>query len=283
VAPFLLSLREGLEAALVIGILLGAVRRLQPGDPRPARAIWLGSAAAAIVCVLLAVVLNSLSADLTGTAQAAFEGVTLLLAAGLLTWMIFWMQGQGKRMSTQLSGEVRRAVAGESRAPVASLSALTSIAFLAVLREGVELALFLAAAAFATGGGATIAGALLGLAAAAGLGGLLFAGTLRLSIGRFFQVTSVLLILFAAGMAAYGVHELVEGGLLPGIVTPLWNTDGLLSEHSPAGQFLEALFGYHSDPSLAEVTTYILYYAVVGVALLIRWERRQRAASPAAR
>ncbi len=273
-AAFVLSLREGLEAALIIGILLSALRRSMAGT----RPVWLGVGLAVLASAVFAAGLSWLGLTLSGPREAIFEGITLVGAAIILVWMIFWMQEHSRGLRSHLTGEVERAT-GLGTAGMGEANAvrwgLVSVAFLAVLREGLELALFLAAALFATSAAQTVAGALIGLAVAAGLGALLFAGTVRLSLPRFFQVTSLLLILFAAGMAARGAHELVEAGLLPGLIDPIWNSAHILSEGSPLGQLVVALFGYSSDPSLTELLAYVGFLVIVGLGLA--W-RRARAA-----
>jgi high-affinity iron transporter len=141
------------------------------------------------------------------------------------------------------------------------------LAFLAVVREGIELALFLTATGFVVRAGQTLIGGLLGLAAAIVLGWLLFSATLRLALRRFFQVTGVLLILFAAGLVAHGVHEFNEAGGIPSVVAQVWNVNPWLDENSTLGSILKALFGYNGNPSLTEVLAYLAYFALVSVAL----------------
>jgi high-affinity iron transporter len=146
-----------------------------------------------------------------------------------------------------------------------------------VFREGVETALFLSAAAFASPGEGTLAGALLGLAVAALLGYLVYASTVRLNVRAFFNVTSVLLLLFAAGLLSHGIHEFQEAGLLPTLNSQVWDTNQLLDEASPAGELLKALFGYNSNPSLEEVAGYLAYWAVT--LLGVRWWMQRRFAT----
>ncbi len=185
----------------------------------------------------------------------------MLLAAGVLTWMIFWMRAQASTMQVELQANVKHAAqSGGGRA-------LFMIAFLAVMREGIELALFLTAAAAASTQQQTLMGALLGLAGAVVLGWMLFATTLRLNLQRFFQVTGVLLILFAAGLVAHGVHEFNEIGWIPAVVEHLWDINPILNETSTLGLMLKALFGYNGNPSLTEIIAYFLYLATVMLGL----------------
>jgi len=141
--------------------------------------------------------------------------------------------------------------------------ALFGLAFLAVVREGIELALFLTAATFASDAQSTILGTLLGLGVAILLGWGLFASTVRLDLRRFFQVTGFLLILFAAGLVAHGVHEFNEVGWIPSIVEHVWDANPILDENSTLGSLLKALFGYNGNPSLTEVLAYFAYFILI--------------------
>jgi high-affinity iron transporter len=264
----LLSLREGLEAALVIGIVLGALRKFNHTQLSPI--VWMGALVAGAASVATALILNFLDASLEGPSEMIFEGVTLFLAAAVLTWMIFWMARQSRNIKGELEAGVRRATSRSGK------SALFFLAFISVLREGVELALFLTASALATSVNQTILGALLGLAGAAILGWALFATTLRLNLKRFFQITGVLLILFAAGLVASGMHEFIEVGWVPAVIEHVWNLNPLLNENSTVGQILKTLFGYNATPSLTEALAYIAYFAAIGLSL------RRTAASLAA-
>jgi high-affinity iron transporter len=254
-ASYLLSLREGIEAALIVGIVLGALRQIRREDLKPI--VWLGVLSAAGISLVTAILLNLLGLSLEGAAELIFEGLTMILAAILLTWMIFWMSRVGRALKSRLEADVQRA------AHIRSKRALFLVAFVAVLREGVELALFLTATLFASDAAQTIVGAFLGLGTAFLLGWSLFATTVRLDLRRFFQVTGVLLILFAAGLVAHAVHELNEVGWIPAIIEHVWDMNHILNEKSLLGQFLTALFGYNGNPSLTEVFAYSLYFIVV--------------------
>ena len=140
------------------------------------------------------------------------------------------------------------------------------MAFLAVVREGIETALFLSAAVFASSPLQTWTGGLVGLVAAVVVGWLLFAASVRLDVRHFFQVTGVLLIVFAAGLVAHGVHEFQEAGLLPILVEHVWDINLLLNEKGTLGSILNSLFGYNGNPSLIEVLSYVGYYVVIGLA-----------------
>lgn len=260
-AAALITLREGLEAALIIGIVLGYLRRIEYTGAR--RFVWSGVLAAVVASLGVAAGIQSIGLRLEGAPEQLFEGATMFLAVGVLTWMIFWMRYQARLMKTSLESDVQAAVeTGNNRV-------LAALAFLAVFREGVETALFLSAAAFASDGSGTLIGSVLGLLAALALGYLLYASSARVNIQIFFNATSALLLLFAAGLLAHGVHEFQEAGLIPTLNAELWNTNHLLNERSATGELLKALFGYNGNPSFEEVAAYLLYWVATLVGL--RW------------
>lgn len=255
-----LALREGLEATLLVGITVGVLRRLGKQELR--RLVWIGVGAAIVVSLVAAFALQAVGARLEGASEAAFEAATMLLAAGVLTWMILWMQRQGRHVRIALEADVETAVQRNQRIGI------LLIAFTAVLREGVETALFLTAAAMTTDATEILTGALLGLTAAVGLGCALYAATLRLNLHRFFQITGILLMFFAAGLVAHAVHELNEIGLIPSLIAPLWDLNHVIDDASALGEAFKALFGYNADPSLTEALAYLTYFALLGTALL---------------
>lgn len=249
---FLLSLREGLEIALLMGIVLGTISKFQ--RPELLRQAWFGAGSAAVASLGVAIFLHYIGASLEGRSEQIFEGLTMLMAAGVLTWMIFWMQRQSWYIKTQIETDVRQATLNRGG------RAMFILAFLIVVREGIELSLFLTASAMASGGVQTILGALVGLVVAAILGWVLFATSIRLDVRVFFRVTSVLLIFFAAGLVAHGVHELNEAGLIPTIMEPVWDTSKLLGDEAGIGLLLKTLFGYNANPSLTEILAYFGFF-----------------------
>src|SRR3989304_295881 len=272
VAALLIAFREGLEAALVVGITLGYLRRVRL--VRQSRYIWMGVMAAVLASVLRAAGFQLVGLELEGRSEQLFEAGTMFLAVGVLTWMIFWMRYQARPMGGALERDVQQAISkGQNWG-------LVAVAFVAVFREGVETALFLSAAAFAGQAAGTLIGAILGLALAASIGLLIYTSSVRLNVKLFFQVTGALLLLFAAGMLAHGVHELQETGLVPTLIEQLWDTNSILDERSPLGEALKALVGYNGNPSVEEVIAYGAYWflALVGV----RWwvERKTAQAEP---
>lgn len=258
---YVLALREGLEAALIIGIVIGALRKINRSELN--NVVWVGLSSAAVISFLVAIILQSLGASLVGGVEMVFEGLTMLLAAGVLTWMIFWMQHQARYIKTDLEAGVRQATLQAGR------QALFLLAFTAVLREGIELALFLTATAMASDAWQVLFGSLLGLGTSALLGWSLFASIVKLDLRRFFQITGILLILFAAGLVAHSVHEFNQLGWIPALVDHVWDINLILGENTLLGSVLKALFGYNADPSLTEVMAYFGYFAVIGIGL--RW------------
>ena len=257
---YLLSLREGLEAALIIGIVLGALQKIRRTDL--ASTVWLGTFLAVVISILTAFLLTTLGLSLEGKAEEIYEGITMLVAAGLLTWMIFWMSRQARTLKAELEAGVNKAAAGKT--------SLFWLAFIAVVREGVELALFITAAFFAGSSEdlgvntiQTLTGVVLGLGTSILLGWSLFASTVRLDLRRFFQVTGFILILFAAGLVAHGIHEFNEVGWIPPIIEHVWDVNAILDEKSIAGELLKALFGYNGNPSLTEMQAYAAYFLAV--------------------
>lgn len=276
---YLLSLREGLEAALIIGIVLGAVNKIRRNDLTPA--VWLGTWSAVAVSILTALILTSVGMSLEDEAEEIFEGVTMLIAAGILTWMIFWMGKQARFLKGELEAGVSKAAASTGK------GAVFGLAFMAVVREGIELAIFITAAFFASDQGEgsaslvqTLAGTILGIGTAALLGWTIFATTVRLDLRRFFQVTGILLILFAAGLVAHGVHEFNEVGIIPAVIEHVWDVNTVIDETSLTGELLKTLFGYNGNPSLTEVLAYLAY--LITVSILWRRENTATAKAPAA-
>lgn len=255
IAALLITLREGLEAALIVGVVLSVLRKLGQSDRT--RPVWWGVLAAVGTSLVAGLALNALGVAFEGRGEEIFEGVAMLLAAAVLTWMIFWMLRQGRQVQVELESDVRQAVRG------GNAWALFSLAFVAVVREGIETVLFLTAAAFNASPVQTLVGGALGLVIAIALGWLMFAAGKRIDVRAFFRVTGFLLILFAAGLFAHGVHELQEAAILPTIVGHVWDVNPLLNENGTVGTFLKALFGYNGNPSLLEVIVYVAYLTAV--------------------
>jgi high-affinity iron transporter len=269
-STFLVTLREGAEAALIVAIAFTYLRSL--GRLDQARWLWGGAGAAVVAAAAAGVALHLTIGTLEGRAEEVVEGVVALTAVALLTWMVFWMAARAARLRPLLEGKVTAAVGGGGWA-------LAAVGFVAVLREGLETALFLIAAGSGAGGAAHWLGGLGGLAAAAIIGFAVYRGGRRLDLGLFFRVTAVLIVLFAAGLVAKGVHEFQEAGLLPALLDPVWD----LGFGDPGGgvgaRVASEVFGWTPSPSLLQVLAYWAY--LLPVALAFRSRTRRSAASPA--
>lgn len=252
IPALLLALREAVEAALVIGVVLGALQKAERTEWN--RVVWLGAGTAVLMSAAVALGLNALRLSLVGPWEPVFEGLMMFLAAGILTWMIIWMFRQGRNEGGRLAAGAMDAVLRGGGA------ALFLLAFTAVLREGIELAIFLLAAVPGADGAQVALGAGLGIMLAALAGAVVFAFALRLDARRFFLVTGIFLILFAAGLTGRGVHEMNEVGVIPAVVNHVWDSNTVVAQDSAVGGILQALFGYNAEPSLTEVIAYAGYF-----------------------
>ncbi|MEE8353140.1 MAG: iron uptake transporter permease EfeU [Dehalococcoidales bacterium] len=253
-SSFLITLREGLEAALIIGIILAYLAR---SDNRQAfKQVWLGTGLAVFVSLIAGAVILIVAGELSGRAEEVFEGIAMFLAAGVLTWMIFWMRKQAVGIRGHLQSQVQSALA------TGSSFGLLALTFIVVVREGVETALFLFATTRVEGSAVLSAvGGILGLTVAVVIGYGLYRGASRLNLRVFFNVTSLILIVFAAGLLAHGIHEFQEAGIIPIVVEHVWDINHILPEKETAGRFLTAIVGYNGNPSLIEVVGYVVYLA----------------------
>jgi len=253
ISALFLSLREGVEMALVVGIVLAYLGQVGARGAR--KWVWAGAVAAAAVSLLALGILNGLNAEFEGTTEQIFEGTTMLLATIFLTWMVFWML----RNARYLKAELQRGVQGVLERGGAAWG-LFFLVFFAVVREGVELALLL----FAAPGEGKLIGAMVGLALAVAIGLLIYAFGRRVDLRTFFSVTTVILILFAGGLFAHAAHEFAEAGPLAAVEGPkLWSTKGVLPDDSGLGSILRAFLGYQDEPTVLEVVAYIGYFVVV--------------------
>jgi high-affinity iron transporter len=267
IQSFIILFRETLEAALVIGIVLGYLVRT--GQNEYKKSVYLGLAAGIAASVLGAFGFQLLAGGFSGRAEQIFEGITMLAGAILLTTLIIWVIRKSAK-AAELEHKVADRIDGPRRA------GLFLLIFFAVLREGIESVIFLSAARFASGQH-NLLGAGLGLAAAVVLGFLLFRGSLRINLRSFFTVTNILLILFAAGLVAGGMHELQEAGVFPILVEHVWDINPsaagdsypVLHENGLLGSIAKGLFGYNGNPSLLEVVSYLVYLIAVSSVWLL--------------
>jgi high-affinity iron transporter len=262
-------LREGLEAALVVAIVLAYLKRL--GREDAFGRVWGGTALAGVVALLAGIVVFAAVGNLEGDAEAITEGIVAFLAASVLTWMIFWMARQARFIKGHLHAKIDAALTSGSAV------GLAAIAFFAVLREGLESSLFLVSTTVGEHSNVQeLLGGLIGLVGAAGIGYLVYKGSRRFNLRLFFRVTGALIILFAAGLVAKGVHEFQEVGLIPTISEHLWNV-GSVAVLDPArswfAELLGSLFGWSPSPSLEMVVVYVLFLVPAGTAFLAQTKK----------
>ena len=270
-ANYLIGLREGLEAALIVAILVAYLVKI--GERRALPRLWLGVALAVALSLAIGGFLQASSHSMSFTAQEAFGGVMSLLAAGLITWMIFWMAGHAHQLKHHLHGEVDRALTG-------SVWMLTFIAFMAVAREGVETALFLWAGIRASGTStAPIIGATLGLATSVVIGVLIYRGALRLNLSRLFTWTGLALIVVAAGVLSYGIHDLQEAGILPGLHNLAFDVSETIPSTSWYGTLLKGTVNFSPQTTWLQFVAW-WSYLIPTLLLYLRAVRRRTTPSP---
>jgi high-affinity iron transporter len=273
VGNFLIGLREGLEAALVVSILVAFLVRTDRRAVLPK--VWLGVGIAVAVSAGVTVALALAQQQLTFEAQEAFGGGLSIIAVGFVTWMIFWMRKAARSISAELQGRMEQAVAMGSTAVVV-------MAALAVGREGLETALFFFSAAQAAGETTQpLIGFLLGIAVAVVLAYLIYRGAVRLNLGRFFTITGVLLVFVAAGILGYGVHDLQEAGVLPGLTTLAFDVSAAVPPDSWYGTLLKGIFNFSPQTTVLEAVVWVAYVAVV-LTLFLRPQRSARPTTSAA-
>ena len=271
----LTGLREGVEAALIISIILAYLAKT--GNRRHFSRIFVGAGLATGLSVVLGLVLWVSFGGLKSPYEQIFEGLTMLLAAGVVTWMLFWMRRQAASVKGDLQAAVDRALDD------GSATALAVLAFIAVIREGIETSLFLVGQAASAAEGAiwVLVGALAGLGVATLLGVGFYHGSRRLDLGSFFRWTGIALVFIAAGLVSKAVHEFIEIGLITLGTQTLFDLSAILPHDGTnvVGQFLRALFGYTATP---EATTFVVWltYVVVVLTLYLRPIKRSSTPTP---
>ena len=252
---FIIALREGLEASLIVGILVAYIIKT---DRRSLlKPLWLGVAGAVIASLGLGALLSFTSAELTPRQNQLFAGTTSLIAVALVTWMVFWMKRTARFLKTELHGKVDNAL-------TAGPLTLAGVAFFAVIREGLETALFIYAN-FRTVSGTTSAaiGLVLGFAISISLGWAIFKSAIEMNLSKFFTYTGIGLIVVAAGVLAYGIHEFQELGWLPGPNAFAWDTTSWMTKNSIAGAVLGGTVGFDTTTSWFQFGAWALYLIAV--------------------
>ena len=255
-SALLIVFREVIEAGLIVGIVLAATQ----GVPKRGRAVSSGVLAGVLGACLVAAFAGELAALFQGNGQELFNASILLLAVTMLTWHNVWMASHGREMARELKAAGHDVVTGKR-----TLAALGVVVGVAVLREGSEVVLFLygIAAQGGTTNAALLAGGALGLAAGAAVSALMYFGLLTIPAGRLFQVTSGLITLLAAGMAAQAVLFLQNGGYINAMTGTIWDTSWLLKEDSLPGRLLHTLIGYVEAPDGAQILAYLATIAAI--------------------
>ncbi|PIT86536.1 MAG: high-affinity iron transporter [Candidatus Magasanikbacteria bacterium CG10_big_fil_rev_8_21_14_0_10_43_6] len=262
IAALIITLRETLEATLVTSIVFGYLKKTKQEQYK--KYVWAGIVSAIMVSLLGAWVFTAIAGGFQGRSEELFEGVTMLVGAALLTTMILWMLRQKGRIGA-LKERISSTVDNAKRAE------LFGLVFFSVLREGIETVIFLNAVLIASEGHAVLGGAL-GIGIALLLGYALYKESLKLNIKKFFAISGVILILFAAGLVAHGIHEFQEAGVIPVVAEHIWDINPVVEEegvypvmheNGAIGGILKGLFGYNGNPNLLEVLGYVLYLGVI--------------------
>jgi high-affinity iron transporter len=288
IATLLIGLREGLEAALVVGVLLAYVNRIGRRDA--ARKIWLGVAAAILLSLVLGAVLTFGAYGLSFTAQEAIGGILSLVAVAMVTWMVFWMLKMSRGISAELRGQVDRAIGGSGWG-------LAAVGFVSVAREGLETALFIWATTRASDVSPLLGflAAVSGILVAVVIGWALFRGLVRIDLAVFFRWSGVLLIVFAAGVLAYAIHDLQEAGFLPGpfaaapagagAFVASWYGDAawafriphIIAPDGVLGVLLKGTIGFSPEMTKLEVIAWALYLVITLPLFLVKSYAGRRA------
>jgi high-affinity iron transporter len=250
---FLIMLREGIEACLIVAIVASYL--VKSGRARYLNAVWAGTGLAIALCIAIGLVLRYISAEFPQRQQELFECVVAVFAALILTSMVFWMKSAARSIKAQLHDKIDTSLA----APRGAALALVFMAFLAVGREGLETVVFLLAIFDQSIGWSVPIGAALGLFAAIAVGVLIFYGGVRLDLRRFFKISAVFIILVAAGLLAGAVRSLHEAGLWNGLQQIVADWSSALPKDGTLGTLLAGLFGYTDAPTLGEVLIYLAY------------------------
>ncbi|MEU9127264.1 iron uptake transporter permease EfeU [Kitasatospora sp. NPDC048540] len=269
---YLIGLREGLEASLVVCILIAYL--VKTGRRDRLAPVWAGIAAAVLISMAFGAVLQYGSTQMSFEAQEALGGSLSIIAVGLVTWMVFWMRRTARHLKAELHGKLDAALA-------MGTFALVTTAFLAVGREGLETALFIWTAVAATGDGVRpLVGAVLGLLTAVVLGWLFYRGALKINLAKFFTWTGAMLVVVAAGVLAYGVHDLQEAGWLPGLHDMAFDISSTIPKDSWYGTLLKGVFNFQPDPSVAQTVVWVAYL-VPTLLLFLRPSGGARPVAPA--
>ncbi len=278
IVPLFLGFREGLEAVLVVVIILSYLKKTNQQHYN--KYVYLGSILAIIASVIFAIIFTTLFGGFTGTLEEIFEGVTFIISGIFIVTLVLWVSKEGPKMRQTLEKKVEQSIQKDK------LLSLTILSFVIIIREGIELVLLLTGATSigSLDPSAVIVGSLIGLGLSLIIGILIFFGVKTINLTVFFKVTNIILILFAAGLITYGIHELIEAGIVNPIISEVWNIKHILPENFPddnpttpewleiTGSLLKVLFGYNANPSLLELIVYPLLLGLIGTISLYLWK-----------
>ena len=277
--PMFLALREGLEAVLVVVIILLYLRKTNQRIYY--KYVYLGIILAVAASVVFAIIFSLLFGGFTGTLEKIFEGTTFIISGIFILTLVLWVSKEGPKMRENLEGKVEESIKTQK------VFSISITAFIIIIREGIELVLLTTGA---TSLGSLnqvniVLGSIIGLAISILIGLLIFYGIKSINLRVFFKITNVMLILFAAGLITYGIHEFIEAGIINPIIGEVWNIKHILPEKFPDGnpatpEFLEiigallkALFGYNANPALLEVIIYPVLLVSIGLISVLIWRR----------
>ncbi len=279
IIPTFLAFREGLEAILVIVIILLYLKNTN--QQFYYKYVFIGSILAIISSIVFALIFTAILGGFSGTLEETFEGYTFIISGAFIITLILWMSKEGPKMKKTLEEKVEFSI---ETGKIISISILT---FIIIVREGIELVLLLIGA---TSVGSlnqigVVLGSSIGLSISVGIGLLFFYGIKTINLSKFFKISNLVLILFAAGLITYGIHELIEAGVINPIVENVWNMKNILPESYPdgnpatpvwleiIGSLLKALFGYNANPSLLEIIIYPTLLISIGLISMKLWKR----------
>jgi len=277
--PLFLALREGLEAVLVVVIILLYLRKTNQRIYY--KYVYLGIILAVAASVVFAIIFSIVFGGFTGILEKIFEGTTFIISGIFILTLVLWVSKEGPKMRENLEGKVEESINTQK---VFSISITT---FIIIIREGIELVLLTTGAASigSLNQVSVILGSMIGLAISILIGLLIFYGIKSINLTTFFKITNIMLILFAAGLITYGIHEFIEAGVINPIIEEVWNIKHILPESFPDGnpatpEFLEiigallkALFGYNANPALLEVIIYPVLLVSIGIISSLIWKR----------
>jgi len=283
--PMFLALREGLEAVLVVVIILLYLRKTNQRIYY--KYVYLGIILAITASVVFAIIFSIVYGGFSGIAEKIFEGITFIISGIFILTLVLWVSKEGPKLRENLEGKVEDSIKTQK------VFSISITAFIIIIREGVELVLLTTGA---TSQGSlnqvnVILGSIIGLIISILIGVLIFYGIKSINLSVFFKITNVMLILFAAGLITYGIHEFIEAAIETGIMNPIfnevWNIKHILPEKFPdenpatpafleiIGALLKALFGYNANPALLEVIVYPVLLVSIGLFSLLIWRRNK--------